>query len=137
MVQQQPTTTTTCADAAVPKDFICPITGEIMEDPVFDVIFNSVSFERKAIMKILKQKKGKAFCPVSGFPLTPDSLVSNTKLQWMIRYWKTQLKKNSKTTAASRQQQQEYVQTDVTVTTVQDAIDSIDISDVPKHLICP
>ena len=106
-----------------------------MEDPVFDVIFNSVSFERKAIMHVLKQKKGKAYCPVSGFPLTADSLVSNTKLQWMIRYWKKQQKKNQN--KINPQQQQYDVQSDVTVATIQDAIDSIDSSDVPKHLICP
>ena len=64
--------------SSVPKDFICPITNEIMEDPVFDPMFDAVSFERKAVLRRLKEK-GQAYCPVSGYPLTAEALVSNTK----------------------------------------------------------
>lgn len=42
-------------------------------------------FERSTIMQHLES--GKMFCPITGNPLRPSSLVSNKTLQWKIKYW--------------------------------------------------
>lgn len=43
------------------------------------------SFDRKAILEWLEE--GNDFCPVTGKPLRPSSLVSNKSLDWKIRCW--------------------------------------------------
>ena len=70
-----------------PADFVCPLTKEVMDDPVIDPIFGGISFERTAIMKWLVDD-GNTECPITGVPMSVDTLVPNAKLQWKIRYWK-------------------------------------------------
>jgi hypothetical protein len=67
----------------VPEEFICPLTKELITDPV--VSRYGDSFERKAIFGWLE--KGNSFCPVTGNPLRPSCLVSNESLKWKIRCW--------------------------------------------------
>ena len=132
--------------SSVPKDFICPITNEIMEDPVFDPMFDAVSFERKAVLRRLKEK-GQAYCPVSGYPLTAEALVSNTKLQWMIRFWlkqqaKKQQQEEAETTAiaSGATDADRDEDTAATTATAEDDIAATTTAankDIPKHLICP
>jgi hypothetical protein len=69
---------------SVPQErFICPLTNEIMEDPV--MTREGLNFERKAILKWLDEKG--VVCPISGKKLKPSGLVTNNKLQWEIRQW--------------------------------------------------
>jgi hypothetical protein len=58
-----------------------------MTDPVVSV--QGVSFQRDAILKRLETH---STCPVTETTLIASSLLTNTNLQWKIRYWKS--KKN-------------------------------------------
>jgi hypothetical protein len=55
-----------------------------MTDSVVTV--QGVSFQRDAILKRLETH---STCPVTGTTLIASSLLTNTKLQWKIRYWKS------------------------------------------------
>jgi hypothetical protein len=66
------------------SDFLCPISRKIMTDPVVTV--QGVSFQRDAILKRLETH---STCPVTGTTLIASSLLTNTKLQWKILYWKS------------------------------------------------
>nr|NGX60106.1 E3 ubiquitin-protein ligase LubX [Chlamydiota bacterium] len=55
-----------------PPTFICPITDNIMADPVIDK--HGHSFERAAILEWLKINNT---CPMNRQPLTPDDLAPN------------------------------------------------------------
>jgi hypothetical protein len=55
-----------------------------MTDPVVTV--QGVSFQRDAILKRLETH---STCPVTGTTLIASNLLTNTKLQWKIRYWKS------------------------------------------------
>lgn len=70
-----------------PKDFICPLTKQVMTDPV--QTSQGINFERDAIRKWLAFRSA---CPVTGVPLRAERLRSNTKLQWMIKYWQAKNK---------------------------------------------
>ena len=75
--------------SAPPSDYICPLTKTLMSEPMLSRYGNH--FERVAIMEWLNS--GHNFCPVTGNPLRPSSLVSDKTLQWKINYW---AKKNGK-----------------------------------------
>ena len=67
----------------IPAEFLCPITNQLMKEPMMSRY--GYHYERSAILKQLD--KGNHFCPVTGHPLRPSSLVSNKTLQWKIKYW--------------------------------------------------
>ena len=69
------------------ENFTCPITLEIMKDPVVDQ--QGISYERKAIEDWLD--KGNSISPISRKPLKKEQLTSNLALKNMIEDW---LKKN-------------------------------------------
>ena len=69
-----------------PPSFACPLTMEIMEDPVMDLCAHN--FERKAISAWLL--KNSSCCPISRKPLTTDDLVPNHTLAERIEKWKWQ-----------------------------------------------
>lgn len=69
-----------------PIDFICPLSQKVMLDPVQSP--EGVSFERDAITKVLAFR---SVCPVNGTPLRLESLRTNAKLQWMIRFWQLKI----------------------------------------------
>lgn len=67
----------------IPEEFICPLTLELMRDPV--VSRYGHSYERDAILRWLA--KGHAECPLSRRPMGLKDLVSNHRLKAQIRRW--------------------------------------------------
>ena len=65
------------------KKFICPLTKDVMVDPVMTK--TGFNFERKALEDWLD--KNGSVCPISSEPLYPSGIVGNKKLQWDIRQW--------------------------------------------------
>lgn len=102
--------------SSAPNDFICPLTQKVMTDPVQSP--EGVSFEREAILKVLSFR---SMCPVNGTPLRAGSLRTNTKLQWMILFWKSQ-------NESEEQQQQQQQQLEKT---------EMEISVPPRRFFCP
>jgi tetratricopeptide (TPR) repeat protein len=68
-----------------PPSFICPITNDIMKEPVMDK--HGHSFEKTAILQWLKTKSA---CPMNQQPITPDELAPNRALQDIIEMYQTQ-----------------------------------------------
>lgn len=68
----------------VPSEFICPLTLEIMNDPVMDK--QGINFERSAIAKWLH--RGNTTHPLTREPLSLSKLVSNAHLRKQIIKWK-------------------------------------------------
>jgi hypothetical protein len=66
-------------DRDVPKGFMCPLTMDIMYDPVLDPEGNT--YERRAIMEWLRHKRNS---PVSRQPLNDKMLIPNNALRETI-----------------------------------------------------
>lgn len=64
-------------DVDVPEDFICPITHEIMQDPV--MCEDGFSYERSAITEWFS--KDKATSPMTNSVLTTTEVYENSKLK--------------------------------------------------------
>jgi hypothetical protein len=74
------------------ESFICPITNEIMVDPV--ITPKGISFERQAIVDWLQKKK---VCPITKAPLQEKDLITNYALKSSIEDCrKKQMKKDNK-----------------------------------------
>lgn len=71
------------AQVAVPDDFLCPLTMEVMENPLITRFGHS--YERSAILEWLQ--KGKS-CPLTRNPLRPSDLISNLPLKARIQIWR-------------------------------------------------
>jgi hypothetical protein len=70
---------------AVPHErFICPLTNDIMTDPV--TTKEGINFERNAILRWLEEHEDD-ICPVTKQPLTMAGIIPNSKLQWEIKQW--------------------------------------------------
>ncbi|KAL5778211.1 hypothetical protein ACOSP7_011137 [Xanthoceras sorbifolium] len=70
-----------------PKDFVCPITGQILNDPV--TLETGQTYERKAIQEWLK--RGNTTCPITRQPLSSSLLPkTNYVLKRLITSWKDQ-----------------------------------------------
>lgn len=69
--------------AVTPEKFKCPLTHEVMEDPVVSKYGDS--FERSAIKNWMDEMG--YVCPVTKKELAPGDLVTNSKLQNDIRQW--------------------------------------------------
>lgn len=70
-----------------PKDFICPITGQIFNDPV--TLETGQTYERKAIEEWLN--RGSTTCPITRQPLSSNTLPkTNYVLKRLITSWKEQ-----------------------------------------------
>ena len=69
--------------AVPPSHFICPLTKEIMKEPMISK--TNVSYERKAILDHLNNHGD--VCPVTKQELTPSGLIPNKKLEWEINQW--------------------------------------------------
>ena len=67
----------------IPSKYVCPLTLEIMQDPVLSRY--GQSYERSAIIKWLA--KGNTGCPLTRQPLTLSGLITNHKLRSEIRRW--------------------------------------------------
>ena len=70
------------APAPPPKEFQCPITKDLMTDPV--VLTDGFSYERKAIVEWMKRR---SISPMTGAEVA-DSMVPNTVLRVLIGEWK-------------------------------------------------
>ena len=68
-----------------PASFVCPLTAQLMEDPVMDLCAHN--FERAAITEWLSSKATHECCPISRKPLTADDLVPNHTLAERIDKW--------------------------------------------------
>mmetsp|Transcript_5170 Transcript_5170/g.9680 ORF Transcript_5170/g.9680 Transcript_5170/m.9680 type:complete len:255 (-) Transcript_5170:3616-4380(-) len=66
-----------------PQTFRCPLTLQLMEDPVNDACGHC--FERRAIQDWLDLRD---FCPISRKPIMNDDLVVNGHLKARIQQWK-------------------------------------------------
>ncbi|GJP33741.1 hypothetical protein CLOM_g3126 [Closterium sp. NIES-68] len=66
-----------------PQEFICPLSNEVMRDPV--IISSGKSFERVYIERWFAQ--GRATCPKTGLPLAHQMLTPNDALQKLISDW--------------------------------------------------
>lgn len=74
------------ADWSEYESFLCPISQEIMNDPV--ITPKGISFERKSIINWLKKNKT---CPITKTPLLECDLISNYALKNAIDdYFKKQ-----------------------------------------------
>jgi len=93
------------SDVDVPSEFICPITQELMRDPVMSKYGHS--YERQAILKWLVNHKE---CPMSRQPLKLSDLLTNHNLRSQIRRWQIE-------------NQQDLV-----------VVCSMDMEDDPRHL---
>jgi hypothetical protein len=69
-----------CVAAAVPDEYICPITAEIMTDPVSTL--DGFTYERAAITEWLRTKD---VSPKTGATLESKALIPNHSLRSMIR----------------------------------------------------
>ncbi|CAB9511221.1 Putative E3 ubiquitin-protein ligase LIN [Seminavis robusta] len=71
-------------EADIPGDYICPLTLELMEDPL--VSRYGHSFEREAILEWLNL--GNTECPLTKKPLTASGLIPNERLRARIVGWR-------------------------------------------------
>ena len=69
--------------AVPPKEMICPLTKEVMKDPI--MTRDGQSYERHAILELLETNN--CHCPLTGLTLRPSDLVPNRKLQKSIFEW--------------------------------------------------
>jgi hypothetical protein len=85
--QDAPTTTIVVgvlSEVEVPSNFICPITLQVMVNPV--MTREGLNFEMAAIFSWLEQGSGS--CPLTRKPLTASDLISNRRLKVHIRIWR-------------------------------------------------
>mmetsp|Transcript_214 Transcript_214/g.267 ORF Transcript_214/g.267 Transcript_214/m.267 type:complete len:571 (+) Transcript_214:84-1796(+) len=66
----------------IPDQLKCPITLEIMMDPV--IAADGMTYERKAIEEVLASKEN-ALSPKTNLPLSSDFLIENVKIRRMCR----------------------------------------------------
>lgn len=82
---------------AAPPEFYCPISEEIMEDPV--IIETGQTYDRKSILAWLQ--RGRNVCPLTGKELVTNELVTNWALKAMIASWREGSSRSSSTAAPS------------------------------------
>jgi hypothetical protein len=68
----------------VPKEFVCPISLEVMKEPVMSK--DGQNYDRQAILQWLNQ--GNFDCPLTRRPLKPSYLLPNHSLKMSIMRWK-------------------------------------------------
>jgi hypothetical protein len=79
-----PTTVAEGSAAEIPSNFICPITLQVMVDPL--MTRTGLNFERAAILGWLDQGSGR--CPLTREPLTNSDLITNRRLKSRIGIWR-------------------------------------------------
>lgn len=73
-------------DIEIPQYFVCPISLQIMKDPVTAV--TGITYDRDSIESWLAKSRGTATCPVTKQPLPKDSaLTPNHTLRRLIQAW--------------------------------------------------
>ncbi|KAF7829484.1 U-box domain-containing protein 15 [Senna tora] len=78
-----PRTLEKCASLVIPHEFLCPITLEIMTDPV--IIASGQTYERESIEKWFESNRNT--CPKSRQPLPHLSVAPNYALKNLILVW--------------------------------------------------
>jgi U-box domain len=78
-------------ELVVPSKFICPLTLDIMKDPL--ISRHGQSYERRAIMEWIHQ--GNSTCPMTRQPLRLSGLITNHSLKAQIQQWKKENNYNS------------------------------------------
>lgn len=73
------------SDSIHPSSFYCPLTMEVMEDPVMDMCAHC--YERNAITEWIRDNN-KPYCPISHKPLHIEDLKTNHVLAERIEKWK-------------------------------------------------
>ncbi|KAL6633581.1 hypothetical protein ACP70R_026252 [Stipagrostis hirtigluma subsp. patula] len=68
---------------AVPSHFVCPISLDLMRDPV--TAPTGITYDRDSVERWLE--RGRATCPVTGAPLRPEELVPNHATRRVIQEW--------------------------------------------------
>ncbi|NGX59198.1 MAG: hypothetical protein KR126chlam3_00345 [Chlamydiae bacterium] len=72
-------------DTHIPADFVCPITFEVMQNPVYyERDGHRYYFEKAAITKWLDQENS---CPITRASLNRDALCDDNDLEYLIRIW--------------------------------------------------
>lgn len=71
-------------EVVVPSKFICPLTLDIMKDPLMSR--HGQNYERKAIMEWIHQ--GNDTCPMTRQPLKLSGLITNHQLKQQIEQWR-------------------------------------------------
>uniref|UniRef100_A0A8C6WH71 WD repeat, SAM and U-box domain-containing protein 1 n=1 Tax=Neogobius melanostomus TaxID=47308 RepID=A0A8C6WH71_9GOBI len=74
-----------CVCSGVPDEFLCPITRELMKDPV--IAADGYSYEREAIESWINTKNRSS--PMTNLPLLTTLLTPNHTLKMAIGRWKT------------------------------------------------
>lgn len=69
--------------AGIPEEFLCPISLELMVDPV--IVASGQTYERAAIERWLEE--GHTTCPKTGLKLFHNFLVPNSNLRRLITQW--------------------------------------------------
>jgi hypothetical protein len=67
-----------------PSSFVCPLTLEVMSDPLISI--HGHNFQREAILEWLA--RGNNTCPLTRKLLFIDKLIANKSLQAQIKRWK-------------------------------------------------
>ncbi|CAA7397514.1 unnamed protein product [Spirodela intermedia] len=70
-------------DAVPPKEFCCPISLDLMRDPV--IVCTGQTYDRSSIVRWMNE--GHSSCPNSGQPLRHSRLVPNRALRSLISQW--------------------------------------------------
>ncbi|KAJ1280954.1 hypothetical protein BS78_04G271600 [Paspalum vaginatum] len=78
--QQQPSA---ASEPAVPSNFLCPISLDLMRDPV--TAPTGITYDRGNVEEWLE--RGHSTCPVSGRPLRAEDLIPNHATRRMIQEW--------------------------------------------------
>lgn len=73
------------AEIEVPSELLCPITHQIMVNPM--ISRGGHNFERSAILSWLAQSDK---CPLTRSPMSPSDLISNRSLKAIIKGWRIQ-----------------------------------------------
>ncbi|GJN22214.1 hypothetical protein PR202_gb09762 [Eleusine coracana subsp. coracana] len=71
-------------EPAVPRHFLCPISLELMRDPVTGP--TGITYDRRSVEAWLLDR-GRATCPVTGRPLRAEELVPNHATRRVIQDW--------------------------------------------------
>ena len=81
-----------CSTHATPEHFLCPLTLEVMDDPVQHKVTKH-NYERGAILHWIYF--GSATCPLTRQPLDPSDFEDNQELQQEIRAWRGEDEKSN------------------------------------------
>ena len=84
MATLSPSNARNMEDVGIPHEFICPLTLEIMNNPLMDR--SGRSFERAAIVEWITTKN--STCPLTRQPLFVKDLLPNNKLRNEIMQWR-------------------------------------------------